>query len=285
MRLGVHTSIAGSLTHSVESANELGCTSFQIFSANPRNWRPSRIDPAQLREFQRLREVHDLYPLAIHCNYLINLASGDPRVRTGSITAFRGELERGIAIGAEYLVLHPGSARGGDRKVAVQNVIDGLEESARGLPLGHLTILIENTAGQGSCLGCDLQEVAELVRRPNLPMACCLDTAHSFAAGFDLSTPQGVQTWTVAVEATIGWDSVPLIHANDSRAPLGSRRDRHEHIGKGGIGRAGFRALVNHERLRDKAFILETPIDEDGDDHRNLQVIRKLRTKHAGKAI
>jgi deoxyribonuclease IV len=285
MRLGIQTSIAGSLAHSAELAKELGCTTFQIFSSSPRQWRASKIDPAQARELDRLRQRYDLYPLAIHCNYLINLASSDPTIRARSLAGFRGELERGLAIGAEYLVLHPGSAKNGDRTRAVQNVIDGLGESARGLALDGLTILIENTAGQGQTLGCDLTEVAQLVRGPNLPMGCCLDTAHSYAAGFDLSTAQGVAQWSAAVEAIIGWDAVRVIHTNDSRTPLGSHRDRHEHIGMGGIGHTGFRALVNHPKLRDKAFILETPIDKNGDDRRNLQAIRKLREKHAGKAI
>ncbi len=289
MRLGIHTSIAGSLAHSAESAKELGCATFQIFSSSPRQWRASKIDPAQARELDRLRQRYDLYPLAIHCNYLINLASDDPTIRTRSLAGFRGELQCGLAIGAEYLVLHPGSvgrsAKNGDRSHAVHNVIAGLEECARGLTLGGLTILIENTAGQGGSLGCDLAEVAQLLRGPNLPMGCCLDTAHSYAAGFDLATLQGVAKWLAAVEATIGWEAVRVIHTNDSRAPLGSHRDRHEHIGKGGIGREGFRALVNHPKLCDKAFILETPIDKKGDDRRNLQAIRRLREKHAGKAI
>jgi deoxyribonuclease-4 len=276
MRLGIHTSIAGSLAHSAELASELGCTTFQIFSSSPRQWRPSKIDSSHARELDRLRERHDLYPLAIHCNYLINLASGDPLIRAKSLAGFRGELERGLAIGAEYLILHPGSARGGDRRRAVDNVIAGLEESSRGLSLNGLRILIENTAGQGDCLGCDLSEVAELVWRPNLPMGCCLDTAHSYAMGFDFATPAGLASWCAMVEATVGWDAVRVIHTNDSRAPLGSRRDRHEHIGKGGIGKEGFRRLVNHAALRDKPFILETPIDRKGDDRRNLESIRKL---------
>jgi len=285
MRLGIQTSIAGSLARSAESAKELGCTTFQIFSSSPRQWRASKIDPSEARELDRLRQRYDLYPLAIHCSYLINLASEDPVIRPRSLAGFRGELERGVAIGAEYLVLHPGSAKNGDRDCAVRNVIAGLEESAHGLALGGLTILIENTAGQGGSLGCDLAEVAELVRGTNLPMGCCLDTAHSYAAGFNLATPEGVAHWLAAVEASIGWSTVRVIHTNDSRAPLGSHRDRHEHIGKGGIGREGFRALVNHPQLHDKAFILETPIDKNGDDRRNLQAIRKLREKHAGKAI
>src|ERR1035438_6205712 len=142
MRLGIHTSTAGSLAHSAERAKELGCATFQIFSSSPRQWRASKIDPAQARELDRLRQRYDLYPLAIHCNYLINLASEDPTIRARSLAGFRGELERGIAIGAEYLILHPGSAKGGDHAQAVRNVVAGLEESARGLPLNGLRVQI-----------------------------------------------------------------------------------------------------------------------------------------------
>jgi deoxyribonuclease-4 len=280
MRLGIHTSIAGSLAHSAERAHALGCATFQIFSSSPRQWRASKIDPGQARELERLRQRYDLYPLAIHCNYLVNLASDDPTIRGRSVAGFRGELERAVHIGAEYLILHPGSAKkSGDRNRAISAVVEGLEESARGMRLNGLTILVENTAGGGGSLGFELSEVAELVRRPNLPMGCCLDTAHSYAAGFDLATTTGLAAWSTAVEATIGWDAVRVIHTNDSRAPLGSRRDRHEHIGKGGIGRAGFRGLLQHPALLDKPFILETPIDKNGDDRRNLATVRRLSRK------
>ena len=147
MRLGIHTSIAGSLARSAERAHGLGCGTFQIFSSSPRQWRPSTIDPVQACDLDRLRQKYNLYPLAIHCNYLINLASDDPTIRGSSIAGFRGELERALVIGAEYLILHPGSAKAGDRQRAVDAVVEGLEESSRGLRLHRLSVLIENTAG------------------------------------------------------------------------------------------------------------------------------------------
>lgn len=275
-RIGIHTSIAGSLPQAAERAHVLGCNTFQIFSSSPRMWRAGTIKPGDAKIFDRLRQRYDLYPLAVHANYLVNLASDDPVIRPRSITGFRGELERALAIGADYLILHPGSVKGGDRVRGLALLVAGLEEAAHGLRLNGLRVLIENTAGGGGQLGCNLAEVGAVVKQTGLPMGACLDTAHSFAAGFDLSTKAGVAAWIRNVDETIGAENVFVIHTNDSKAPLGSHRDRHQHIGKGGIGREGFRAIVNHPTLRTKAFILETPIDEHGDDLRNLKTVHRL---------
>ena len=286
-RIGIHTSIAGSLPQAAERAYALGANTFQIFSSSPRMWRAVVPKPDAVRLFDRLRQRHDLYPLAIHANYLMNLASDDAVIRPRSIAAFRGELERALAIGADYLILHPGSVKaGGDHVRGLALLISGLEESARGLRLNGLRLLIENTAGSGGTLGCDLAEVGAVVRHGGLPMGACLDTAHSFAAGFDLSSKSGFRAWIQRVDETIGIERVFVVHANDSKAPLGSHRDRHEQIGKGGIGLTGFGSIVNHPGLRDKAFILETPIDREGDDRRNVAALWGLagkRQKAKGK--
>lgn len=284
-RIGIHTSVAGGLPRAAERAHELGCDAFQIFSSSPRQWRASAVTGAAAREMARLRRRYDLYPLAIHANYLINLASGEPRIRSASIAAFRGELERALALEAEYVIVHPGSARRGDRARALAAFIAGLEEAAHGLRLNGTRVLVENTAGSGGLLGGDLAEVAAVIRHADLPMACCLDTAHSYQAGFDLATARGLNAWIRRVEETVGWEAVRVVHTNDSRTPLGSRRDRHEHIGRGGIGREGFRRLLNHRQLRDMVFILETPIEKKEDDRRNLEAVRRLMRNNARKAI
>ena len=281
-RLGIHTSIAGSLPQAAERAHVLGCNTFQIFSSSPRMWRAGTVTTSDARLFDRLRQRYDLYPLAIHANYLMNLASDDAVIRPRSIAAFRGEIERALAIGADYLILHPGSVKGGDRVRGLALLVAGLEEAARGVELNGLRVLIENTAGGGGSLGCDLAEVGAVVHQAGLPLGACLDTAHSYAAGFDLSRKAGLATWIRRVDETIGMERVFVIHANDSRAPLGSHRDRHEHIGRGGIGAAGFRGIVNHPALRRAVFILETPIDKPGDDLRNLRKVRDLVRKAKG---
>ncbi len=231
----------------------------------------------------RLRREHDLRPLVIHANYLLNLASPEPALRRRSLAAFREELARASALGAEYLVLHPGSYRNGTREQGIRTLARSMRQAMRETPPDGARVLLENTCGQGNTLGGSFAEIRDtLALLEGLPVDCCLDTAHCFAAGMNLSTPEGLRTALAEVEATVGLRRVKLIHANDSRSPLGSHRDWHEHIGRGGIGREGFRRLVNDPSLRDKAFILETPVEKPGDDRRNLRMIRSLRSAGSG---
>jgi len=269
-RLGIHTSIAGSLAGAAEKAAALGCETFQIFSASPRMWRAAALDPEQVRLFRRAREKHDLHPLVIHDNYLINLPSAEEAIRARSIAAFRGELERAMTLGAEYLVLHPGSSRGQPLEQAMQTFARSMAAAARGLKLDGLEILLENTAGGGATMGRQPAELIELRRlaleRVQLPIGFCIDTAHCFQAGLDF----------FAVLDSCHPAAVRVIHCNDSRTPFGSRLDRHEHIGKGGIGRNGFRRLLRHPGLRKMALILETPLEKEGDERRNLRALKAL---------
>jgi deoxyribonuclease-4 len=277
VRIGIHTSIAGRLERAAERAHELGCDAFQIFSTNPRNWAVAGINPAEAESFRVRRHALGLAPLVIHDNYLINLASARPVQRARSIHALRGELERARALGADYLVLHPGSGVELPRRQAVRNVIESLRQATRGFRMDGLRILLENTAGQGSALGAELEELAGLVKAlPDLNLGVCLDTAHLFAAGYDIRSESGLEETLARVHITIGLDRVPVIHANDSKAALGSRVDRHQHIGKGKIGREAFSRWLRHPALAGKTFILETPIERDGDDRRNVQMLRLL---------
>lgn len=276
-RIGIHTSIAGAISQAPERAHQLGCNTFQIFSTSPRQWKASQVSAAQARLFRQSREKHGLHPLVIHDNYLINLASPKAEIRRKSIESLRAELERAVLLGADYLVMHPGSALNGDRTQAMARFISGVELAARGLRLGPLTVLVENTAGGGGALGSEFEELRaflQLIER--VPLACCMDTAHLYQSGWDISTEKGLAATLARLDAAVGLDNIPVIHTNDSNTALGSRADRHQHIGKGGIGLAGFRRILNHPRLRHKAFILETPIDKQGDDLRNLETVRRL---------
>ena len=277
VRIGIHTSIAGRLERAAERAHELGCDAFQIFSSSPRNWAAGGVSPSEAESFRERRYALGLAPLVIHDNYLINLASARPVQRARSIQALRGELERARALGADYLVMHPGSAVELPRAQAVKNVIESLRQAVRGFRMNGLRILLENTAGQGSALGADLDELAGMLKAlPELNLGACLDTAHLFAAGYDIRSEGGLEETLARVHMTLGLDRVLVIHTNDSKAPLGSRVDRHQHIGKGKIGREAFARLLHHPALAGKTFILETPIERDGDDRRNVQLLRQL---------
>lgn len=243
-------------------------------------WRARAPDPVQVTLLKAARERFDLRPLAIHVNYLINLASLDATVRANSIAAFRGELERAAAIGAEYLVLHPGNHRGHSVEEGIAAFALGLKEAAEDLRISGLTVLLENTAGSGASLGSrleELQSIRELaLELTDLPVGYCLDTCHLLAAGFDIASAAGLRATIRTIDRSIGLAHVHLIHANDSKAARGSRVDRHAHIGAGHIGLAGFRRILTHPKLRRKPFILETPIDEPGDDLRNLDTLKAL---------
>ena len=241
-------------------------------------WRARDFSAPELAAFARVLATHDLSPVVIHANYLVNLASPDELLRRRSLEAFAGEIRRAEALGAKYLVLHPGSCRDGSKEQGIRDLAVSVREAARLGALDHTTILIENMCGQGNVLCGNFEELRDvLALLDGVNVACCIDTAHCFAAGMDLSTEQGLAAMLTALDRTVGLARVPVIHTNDSRSALSSHRDRHEHIGKGGIGFDGFRRIVNHPSLRDKVFILETPVEEDGDDRRNMRAIRSVR--------
>jgi deoxyribonuclease-4 len=284
MRVGVHTSIAGALENAAHHAKKIGCDTFQMFSANPRGWRTLDPSPAECEAFRAARREYDLSPVAIHDNYLINLASSDALIRELSIAAFRRELVRAVALGADYLVTHPGSAKGASPAAALRTCVESLRQAAAGLKLDGLIILIENTAGQGSVIGRTFEEVAEIIAgaEKDLPMGACIDTAHSFEAGYAIHTEDGLRKTVKQLDAIVGLKKVRVIHANDSKTAFGSHVDRHEHIGKGQIGAEGFRRILRHPKLKNIPFICETPIDRPGDDKRNLGMMRTLAGVKAG---
>lgn len=281
MRVGVHTSIAGAIENAAHHARKIGCDTFQMFSANPRGWRTSAPTTEDCERFRVARNGYGLSPLVIHDNYLINLASADELIKEKSIAAFRRELERALALGAEFLVTHPGSAKGNTPAAAIAICIESLKQSAKDLRLNGLTILIENTAGQGSAIGRTFDEVAEIIQGAarDLPMGACIDTAHCFAAGYSIHTENGLADTVKKLNATVGLKNVCVIHANDSKTLFNSHVDRHEHIGEGKIGAKAFARIVRHPKLRDIPFICETPIDRPGDDKRNLRKMRELSGK------
>lgn len=246
-------------------------------------WRASSPGLDEIRLLQRARERLDLYPLAIHVNYLVNLASRDPLIRARSIACFRGELKRAAAIGAEHLVLHPGSYRGQSLEQGIEAFALGLRDAAKELSSRGCTVLLENTAGCGAQMGGRLEELRAIrdlaAEVTEIRVGYCLDTCHLLAAGYDVSSEAGLRATVRQADKVLGIENVKVIHANDSKVPLGSHVDRHENIGEGHIGKAGFRGILAHPKLRSKPFILETPVEHDGDDLRNLENLKKLCPK------
>jgi deoxyribonuclease-4 len=264
-------------------AAELGANTFQIFSASPRMWRSTQPSRLEIDGFRAARQRFDLAPLAVHANYLINLGSVDPVIRSKSIAAFRAELERSQAIGADYVVVHPGSCRGSSVVEGVRAVVEALAEAADGFDRNAPMLLLEHTAGAGCVLGSRFEELRGIhdaaARRTRIRIGYCLDTCHLLAAGFDIVSSRGLQATVERLEAVLDLENVKVIHANDSKMPLGSKIDRHTHIGEGHIGDRGFRRILTHPQLRNKPFILETPIDREGDDRRNIEKLKKLCPK------
>jgi deoxyribonuclease-4 len=287
LRIGIHASIGGSYLNALESARRLGCNALQIFSASPRMWATgsARIPEADSAAFRARREELRLGPLVIHANYLINLAGMQPMLRTRSIQAFHDELVRGIGLGADFLVVHPGARGEAKIELAIATIVNSVKEAVRRVQLGKLRILIENTAGMGSAVGSRLEEVAAIARGlSSLGVGACLDTAHLFAAGYDISTESGLETTISQIEQTVGLDNVYVWHVNDSKIALGGKVDRHENIGHGKIRAAAFARILRHPKLGaspatgmpGRPFILETPIEEPGDDRRNVAKLWEL---------
>ena len=279
-RIGVHLGTTGGASNAVEVARNIGANTFQIFSSSPRMWRAPKVDPKQAARMKALRAALDVGPLVIHTSYLVNVCSQTEEVREKSVVAFRGEIERALALGAEYLVLHPGSWKGLTRDEGLKLAADSITRAIDGLPWQGTPyqILIENTAGAEFSLGGSFEQVAELVERlrPTAPVGVCLDTCHTHVAGYDLVTPEGYAETMKQIAATVRFDSVRVWHCNDAKAARGSKLDRHEQIGKGTIGVEPFRWLLNDERFAHCAFIAETPVDEPGDEERNVRALKSL---------
>ena len=243
-------------------------------------WRAPKVDPAQAIRMKALRAALDVGPLVIHTSYLVNVCSQTAEIREKSVAAFRGEIERALTFGADYLVLHPGSWNGLTRDEGLRLAADSIKRAIDGLAWEGtgFHILIENTAGAQYSLGGSFEQVAELVARlqATAPVGVCLDSCHTHVAGYDLVSPEGYEQTVAQIEATMGLAAVRVWHLNDAKAARGSKLDRHENIGQGTIGIEPFRRLLNDPRFAHCAFIAETPVDEPGDDERNVRVLKSL---------
>jgi deoxyribonuclease IV len=279
-RIGIHLSTSGGVFRAAERAHEIGANTLQIFSSSPRMWRAQRLDPSHCEQMRRLRKEYDCAPLTIHTSYLVNLCSQTELFREKSVVAFRGEVERALALGAEYLVLHPGSWKGLTREEGLQLAAESIAQAVDGVRFDDcdFRVLIENTAGAEFSLGGSFEQVAELIEklRPVVPVGACLDTCHCHVAGYDLVSAEGYEETVERVRDSVGLETVRVWHMNDAKAPRGSKLDRHEHIGQGTMGVEPFRRLLNDARFAHCAFIAETPVDEPEDDRRNVETMKSL---------
>lgn len=276
-RIGFHAPIAGGLQNALLKAQSLGADTVQMFSRNPRGWAARPLTDEEIERFRSVREETRISPVVIHCNYLVNLAAADETIREKSRRSFREEVLRGLSLGADYLVVHPGSARGACEADAIETCAESLRVACEGLSLNGFRILLENTAGQGECIGHRFEHLREIIEGcPELHLGVCLDTAHAFTAGYDIRDEDGLAAAFESLERNVGLKNVRAVHFNDSKADYNSRVDRHWHIGLGHIGSDALRRVACEPGLAHAAFLLETPQDEVGDDARNLEQLRSF---------
>ena len=275
--IGAHLPIKGGLHEALLLGAELGCGAIQLFSRNPRGWMAKPLTRESIDLFRKTRKHTKLSPVLIHANYLINLAAADELLLAKSIVSFREEIERALLLGVDYLVVHPGSARGACEAEGIETCARSLNTACKGLRLGRFSILLENTAGQGECIGHRFEHLRAIMDRcPKLSLGVCIDTAHSFTAGYDIREEEGLESTIEIIRRTVGLKNVRAVHFNDSRVPYNSRVDRHWHIGEGHIGREALRRIARHPKLAHAAFILETPYDDPRADLKNLETLRSF---------
>jgi len=277
MRFGFHISIAGGFSKVVERARVRGCETIQFFSRNPRGWRYAPLDKEDIEEFRSSIKSSGLFPIFLHLPYLPNIASPKSKFYSRSIDSITMDLERAQQLGAQYLIIHIGHRMESSEDEAIEAVSRGIDQAFEKVK-NPVILLMENTAGQGTEIGYTFDQIKKIIERvhDHQRMGVCLDTAHSFEAGYNLSNQDGIERTLEKFDHTIGLKRLHLFHLNDSKTPLGSRKDRHWHIGEGYIGLEGFRNLVNHPLLRHLPGIMETPRKDTVEDLKNMKVIRSL---------
>ncbi|OGL38517.1 MAG: deoxyribonuclease IV [Candidatus Schekmanbacteria bacterium GWA2_38_11] len=279
MFIGAHMSIAGGVDKAVERGSSINCTTIQIFTKSNTQWRTTPLKKKEVENFKKNVEITKISPVFGHNCYLINLASPDPEIYRKSIDTLLIELERSEILGLPYLVMHPGSHMGAGEKAGIERIAESLNKIFEKIKGYNVRVLLETTAGQGRSVGYRFEQLAEIMALVEFKekLGVCLDTCHIFAAGYDIRSKYGYEKTTAEFNSIVGIDKIKAIHLNDSKKELGSKVDRHEHIGKGFIGLETFRYIMNDERFRLVPKVLETPKGEDmKEDVMNLKVLRGL---------
>ena len=277
MRFGFHISIAGGFSKIVERAKARGCETIQFFSRNPRGWTYSPLNKKEVKAFRSSIPSSHLSPVFLHMPYLPNIASSKSKFYKRSVHSIVTDLQRAEHLGAHYLIIHIGHRMDSSEDQAIEAVSQGIHQALEKVQ-NAVILLMENTAGQGTEIGSTFDQIKKIIEgvHDHERIGICLDTAHSFEAGYDLSTKDGIERTLEHFDRTLGLKRLQLLHLNDSKTPLGSRKDRHWHIGEGHIERKGFRYLVNHPSLNHLPGIMETPRKDTVEDLKNMEVIRSL---------
>jgi len=277
INLGMHVSIAGTLDRAPDRAKQLELQTFQMFTRNPRGWKFKKLDQEEVKEFRRKVELFQFTPVVSHMPYLPNLSSPKKLLYNKSLKSLVAELDRCDSLGIPYVVTHLGSHLGEGQDIGLERLVSAINE-ALSANESDVMLLLENTAGTKNSMGSSFEDIRRILDRVENKdrTGICFDTAHAYAAGYDLRNPRGVNEAIAKFDAVLGLGLLKVVHLNDSQVGLGSGRDRHEHIGMGYIGEEGFRALLKHEAVRSLPFIMETPIDERRDDVGNTRKVREL---------
>jgi len=283
MPIGAHMSIAGGLDKALLRGHELGCETIQIFTRSPRQWRPRVLEPEEADRFKRNQVETGIDPVVAHDCYLINLASSNEELWRNSLLVLREEIGHCGALDIPYLVMHPGAHLGSGEEAGLRRIAQGLDEVGELARDSGVEVWLENTAGQGTSLGFLFEQLAEVLRLADDDswLGACFDTCHAFAAGYDLRTPDGYENTWRQLDRCLGLERVKVIHINDAKGDLGSRVDRHEHIGQGSLGLEPFRMLLNDPRFLEVPMLLETPKGPEGlEDRENLDTLDALSSQH-----
>jgi len=275
MKLGCHVSIAGSVDKAVDRAHEIGCDTFQVFTRSPRMWKYREFKSEEIEAFKRKRDETGIDPVFSHMPYLPNLSSSNPEPYRKSVETLRIELTRCNQLEIPFLVTHLGSHLGKGLETGIKQIVGAIDEATKGLD-HYPTILLENTSGKTNEVGSTFEELKVIIDGVSTEhIGVCFDTCHAFARGYDISEQKGIDSTIRNIDETIGFERIRLVHLNDSKGELGSRLDRHNHIGVGYIGENGFRRFLK-SRFKSKPLILETPVDEFRSDWDNLEKAREL---------
>lgn len=286
MLLGAHMSIAGGVFNAPLRGKSIGCDTIQIFVKNANQWLGKPITDEEVEQFQRAKKETGIDPIFSHNSYLINLASPDDALYEKSIDAMRDELERSEKLGLPFIVMHPGAHVGSGEEAGLKRIAAAINTLFHKTKAYKVKIALETTAGQKSNLGCAFEQLAALIEgtKDKKRVCVCYDTCHTFAAGYDLRTKKAYEATFAEFDKVVGLERICAFHVNDSVDELGSRIDRHAHIGQGQIGESGFKLLMNDERFSSIPMILETPKGPDmAEDVMNLKVLRSLVGKKRGK--